>query len=586
MRMLQELSWKVGGQQGEGIDSTGKTFATALNRMGYYIYSYRHFSSRIKGGHTNDRVRISTDRKNSIADELDILLAFDQETINLNAHELKAGGVIVADSKFSPTLPTNVAANVQLFNIPFTKIAEETGAAIMKNMVALGASAYVIGLSPDFCAPVIQKLFGRKSQKIVDQNMAAVHAGYDAMASQNTDFSGFQLAPATPGEHLFMIGNEAVAFGALAAGARVMPAYPITPASDVMEYLIKKLPSVGGVVVQTEDEIAALNMTIGAAYGGARALTATSGPGLALMMEALGLAGMTETPVVIIDTQRGGPSTGLPTKHEQSDMFAALFGNHGEIPKIVLTPSTPEECFYMTVDAFNYAEKYQCPVIILTDLALSLASQSVEKFDFSYVMIDRGNLATAEELAKVEPGKLFKRYELTPDGISPRVFPGQKGGIHHVTGVEHSEVGRPNELTSNHVAMMNKRLNKISGIEMPGSVAYTGDDTPDILIIGTGSSVGAIGEAVARLNRDGVKVAHAQIKALSPFPFNTMQAHMSRAKRVIVAEANATGQLFHLILMNGLHHEAISSFLKYDGTPFMPKEVEAHLRGAVSAWQH
>ncbi len=585
MHMLQELSWKVGGQQGEGIDSTGKTFATSLNRMGYFIYSYRHFSSRIKGGHTNDRVRISTVRKNSVADELDILLAFDQETINLNARELREGGIVIADSKFSPTLPDNLTQHVHLYSIPFTKLAEENGAAIMKNMVALGTSAYVMGLSPDFCAPVIQSMFGRKSQKIVDQNMAAVRAGYDAMSSQNADFSGFQLAPATPDQHLLMIGNEAVAFGALAAGARVMPAYPITPASDVMEYLIKKLPSVGGVVVQTEDEIAALNMTIGAAYGGARALTATSGPGLALMMEALGLAGMTETPVVIIDTQRGGPSTGLPTKHEQSDMFAALFGNHGEIPKVVLTPSTPEECFYATVDAFNYAEKYQCPVLILTDLALSLASQSVTPFDYNYVQIDRGNLATPEALAAVEPGKMFKRYERTENGISPRVFPGQKGGIHHVTGVEHNEIGRPDEATSNHINMMNKRLNKFADIELQGSISYTGDNEPEVLVVGVGSSIGAIDEAVTRLRNQGIKVGHAQVKVLSPFPTKTLQEYMNRAERVIVAESNATGQLFHLMQFHGLQHKAMTSFLKYDGTPFMPKEVEAHLKGAVPAWQ-
>lgn len=583
--MLQELSWKVGGQQGEGIDSTGKTFATSLNRMGYYIYSYRHFSSRIKGGHTNDRVRISTVKRNSIADELDILLAFDQETINFNAHELKSGGIIIADAKFSPTLPDDIASNVRLFSIAFTKLAEENGAAIMKNMVALGTTAFVMGLAPDFCSPVIQSMFGRKSQKIVDQNMAAVRAGYDAMAGQNADFSGFHLAPATPNHHLLMIGNDAVAFGALAAGARVMPAYPITPASDVMEYLIKKLPSVGGVVVQTEDEIAAMNMTIGAAFGGARALTATSGPGLALMMEAMGLAGMTETPVVIIDSQRGGPSTGLPTKHEQSDMFAALFGTHGEIPKVVMTPATPEECFTATVDAFNYAEQFQCPVILLTDLALSLANQSVTPFDYSTVTIDRGNLAKSENLAKTEPGKLFKRYERTENGISPRSFPGQHGGIHHVTGVEHNEVGRPDESTTNRILMMNKRLNKFDGIELPGSIAYNGDNDPEVLIIGAGSSIGAIDEAVTRLRNQGLKVGHAHIKVLSPFPVKSMQTYMNQAKHIIVAESNATGQLFHLIQMHGLHHDDMRSFLKYDGTPFLPKEMEAQMKGAVPQWQ-
>ncbi len=583
--MLQELSWKVGGQQGEGIDSTGKTFSTSLNRMGYYIYSYRHFSSRIKGGHTNDNVRVTTEPKSASADYLDILVAFDQETIDLNGGELRDGGIVIADAKFNPNLPDTLSSNVKLVVMPFTKIAEEHGAVIMKNMVALGATARLVGLEANFCASVLQSRFGRKSQKIVDQNLEAVKAGYDTMSNEQIDFSAFKLAPTTPDKHLFMIGNDAIGFGALAAGARVMPAYPITPASDVMEYLIKKLPKVGGVVVQTEDEIAALNMTIGASYAGARALTATSGPGLALMMEALGLAGMTETPVVIIDTQRGGPSTGLPTKHEQSDMYAVLFGNHGEIGKIVLTPSTPEESFYATVDAFNYAEKYQCPVIIMTDLALSLASQSVRPFNYDAVTIDRGRLATQEQLDQVPTGQMFKRYERTEDGISPRVFPGQRGGLHHVTGVEHSEIGRPDEGKKNHVLMMNKRLNKFNGTELPNSVSYTGDKNPDILLIGVGSSIGAIDEGTERLRKQGLKVGHVQIKVLSPFPINTLTSYVNSAKQTMVIESNGTGQLFHLIQFFGLTHPEMKSYLKYDGTPFLPKEIEAHVKGSMIAWQ-
>ncbi|KUO95781.1 2-oxoacid:acceptor oxidoreductase subunit alpha [Ferroacidibacillus organovorans] len=583
--MLQELSWKVGGQQGEGIDSTGKTFATSLNRMGYYIYSYRHFSSRIKGGHTNDKVRVSTTQKHSSADYLDILVAFDQETIDLNAYELRKGGVVIGDAKFNPVLPENTAGDVLLFAIPFTKIAEQNGAAIMKNMVALGATAFVMGLSPDFCTPVLQSLFGRKSQKIVEQNQAAVLAGYEAMKAQNVSFPDFALAPPTPSDHLLMIGNDAVAFGAIAAGVRVMPAYPITPASDVMEYLIKKLPKVGGVVVQTEDEIAALNMTIGASYAGARTLTATSGPGFSLMMEALGLAGMTEQPVVIVDTQRGGPSTGLPTKHEQSDMYQAMFGTHGEIQKIVLTPATAEECFYAAVNAFNYAEIYQCPVIIMTDLALSLASQSVEKFSLDQVKIDRGLLATQEQLAQIGPGQLFKRFERTENGVSPRVFPGQKGGIHHVTGVEHNEIGRPDEGTANHVQMMKKRLNKFEGSELPNSTSYEGDQHPDVLLIGVGSSIGPISEATVRLRKHGVRVGHAHVHVISPFPVASLQSYMDRAKQVIVFESNATGQLYHLMQFFGLKHSEFSSQLKFDGTPFLPKEIEAHVKGSMIAWQ-
>lgn len=583
--MLQELSWKVGGQQGEGIDSTGKTFSSSLNRLGYFIYSYRHFSSRIKGGHTNDKVRVSTVQRFSSADQLDILLAFDQETIDFNAHELRPGGVIVADAKFNPVLPTDIAKDVTLFSIPFTKLAEQNGAAIMKNMVALGATCFVMGLAPDFCAAELQSKFGKKSQKIVEQNLAAVQAGYDAMAAQGREFPELHLAPAKPDHHLLLIGNDAIGFGALAAGVKVMPAYPITPASDVMEYLIKKLPLVGGLVVQTEDEIAALTMTIGASYAGSRTLTATSGPGLSLMMEAIGLAGMTETPVVIIDTQRGGPSTGLPTKHEQSDMYAVLFGTHGEIPKIVLAPATAEECFTATVDAFNYAEKYQCPTILITDLALSLASQSARPFDYDYVTIDRGYLADPAQLAAVGQGEMFKRYERTKDGVSPRVFPGQKGGLHHVTGVEHNEIGRPDEGQANHVKMMDKRLGKLKDLELPNSVSYEGASQPDVLLVGVGSSFGPISEAVERLQGAGLSVGHAHVHVLSPFPVKSLGEHMQAAKQVIVIESNGTGQLFHLMRFYGLTHPEMQSYIKYDGTPFVPREVEQKVKGSMIAWQ-
>jgi 2-oxoglutarate/2-oxoacid ferredoxin oxidoreductase subunit alpha len=360
-----------------------------------------------------------------------------------------------------------------------------------------------------------------------------------------------------------------------------MPAYPITPASDVMEYLIKQFPKVGGVVLQTEDEIAAMTMAIGASYAGSRTLTATSGPGLSLMMEAIGLSGMTETPVVIIDTQRGGPSTGLPTKNEQSDMYAVLFGTHGEIPKIVVAPSTAEECFYMTADAFNYAEKYQCPVILITDLALSLANQTVEPLDYNKVTIERGKIATEEQLAQVAPGQLFKRYEFTEDGISPRVFPGMKGGLHHVTGVEHNETGRPDENAANRVKMMDKRLSKLQGIELPNSVTYNGPEDPEVLVIGIGSTVGVIDEALERFQAEGLKVAHAHVKVLSPFPTATLSKYVSKAKKVVVVENNATGQLLHLMKFFGVNHDAMTSFLRYDGNPFLPIQVYDHVKGLI-----
>jgi 2-oxoglutarate ferredoxin oxidoreductase subunit alpha len=266
----------------------------------------------------------------------------------------------------------------------------------------------------------------------------------------------------------------------------------------------------------------------------------------------------------------------MPTKHEQSDMYAVLFGTHGEIPKVVLAPATAEECFYMTIDAFNYADKYQLPVILITDLALSLAKQSVEQLDYDRITIDRGKLATPEQLAAVEPGKLFKRYELTEDNISPRVFPGQKGGIHHVTGVEHTEVGRPTEDATIRTKMMNKRLNKIKG-ELPNSVSYTGDENPDLLVVGVGSTIGVIDEALERLSAEGKSVGHAHIRVLSPFPTETLQKYVDKAKKVVVIENNATGQLRHLMQFFGVKGE-FSSKLKYDGNPYLPHEIYSHCK--------
>lgn len=573
--MLDQLSWKVGGQQGEGIDSTGTILATSLNRHGYFIYGYRHFSSRIKGGHTNYKIRISTKQRLANADYLDILIAFDQETIDFNAHELRDGGVLIADAKFNPVPPEG--KNIRFFAVPLTQIAEQYGSAIMKNMVSVGATAAILDLAPEFFQSFVNDRFLKKGEAVVENNMNALKAGAQYVKDQGIDLSDLRLAPGDGKERLYLTGNDACGFGALAAGVRTMPAYPITPASEIMEYLIKKLPKVGGHVLQTEDEIAAITMCIGASFGGSRVVTSTSGPGLALMMEAIGLSGITETPVVIIDTQRGGPSTGMPTKHEQSDLYAALWGTHGEIPKIVLAPATAEECFYTTIDAFNLADKYQVPTLVLTDLALSMADQTCEPFSYDAVQIDRGALASAEDLAATEPGQLFKRYKLTEDGISPRVFPGQKGGIHHVTGVEHSEVGRPTEDAALRTKMMNKRLGKIDGIELPNSFSFAGDEDYDLLVIGFGSTKGLIDEALERRRAAGEKVAHLHIRVLNPFPTASVQSYVDRAKKVLIVENNATGQLKNVMRFNGVKGEFVSQ-LKYDGNPYVPHEIESFIK--------
>ena len=382
-----------------------------------------------------------------------------------------------------------------------------------------------------------------------------------------------ELEKADGQKRLFMIGNDAIALGAIAGGCRFMAAYPITPASEIMEYLIKKLPALGGAVIQTEDEIAAATMAIGANYGGVRAITASAGPGLSLKMEAIGLSGMTETPLVIVDTQRGGPSTGLPTKQEQSDLMAMIYGTHGEIPKIVMAPSTVEEAFYDTAEAFNLAEEYQCPVIILSDLQLSLGKQTVEPLDFDKVEIRRGKLIT-EELPEIENKGYFKRYEVTEDGVSPRVIPGVKNGIHHVTGVEHDETGKPSEGAANRNVQMDKRFRKVENIKFNTPVYKNAPhEEADLLIIGFNSTRGAIEEAMVRLEKDGMKVNHAHIRLIHPFPTDELLPLVRSAKKIVVVENNATGQLANIIKMNVGHNEKINKILKYDGNPFLPHEV-------------
>ncbi|WP_110929490.1 2-oxoacid:acceptor oxidoreductase subunit alpha [Bacillus massiliglaciei] len=575
--MINQLSWKVGGQQGEGIESTGEIFCIALNRLGYYLYGYRHFSSRIKGGHTNNKIRVSTSETRAISDDLDILIAFDQETIDVNYHELHEGGVIIADAKFNPVKPENTCA--ELYVVPFTDIASENGTSLMKNMVAIGSTCAVLNMEISVFNDVVDEIFGRKGAEIVEKNMNAITAGYEFMKPLLGDRLGaMQLEKADGKKRMFMIGNDAIALGALAGGCRFMAAYPITPASEIMEYLIKKLPELGGTVIQTEDEIAAATMAIGANYSGVRALTASAGPGLSLKMEAIGLAGMTETPIVIVDTQRGGPSTGLPTKQEQSDLMAMIYGTHGEIPKIVMAPSTVEEAFYDTAEAFNLAEEYQCPVIVLSDLQLSLGKQTVEPLDYNKVEIRRGKLAD-HELPELEKHEYFKRYEVTGDGVSPRVLPGMKGGIHHVTGVEHDETGKPSESAANRKAQMDKRMRKIANLSFNTPVYKNAPhEEADLLIIGFNSTRGTIEEAVTRIEKDGIKVNHAQIRLIHPFPVDDVLPLVQSAQKVVVIENNATGQLANILKMNVGHIHKISSILKYDGTPFLPHEVHTQCK--------
>ncbi|MCU5746769.1 2-oxoacid:acceptor oxidoreductase subunit alpha [Staphylococcus sp. SQ8-PEA] len=573
--MRNQISWKVGGQQGEGIESTGEIFATAMNRKGYYLYGYRHFSSRIKGGHTNNKIRVSTTPVHAVSDDLDILIAFDQETIEVNHHEMREDSVIIADSKAKPERPDNCTA--QIIELPFTATAKELGTALMKNMVAIGATCALMSLETSTFVTLIENMFEKKGEKVVNMNIEALNQGYDLMIDKLETLDGdFQLNYSQSNPHLYMIGNDAIGLGAISAGSRFMAAYPITPASEIMEYMIENLPKVGGTVVQTEDEIAAANMAIGSNYGGVRAFTASAGPGLSLMMEAIGLSGMTETPLVIVNTQRGGPSTGLPTKQEQSDLMQMIYGTHGDIPKIVVAPTDAEDAFYLTIEAFNLAEVYQCPVIILSDLQLSLGKQTVEQLDYNAIKIDRGELITADIEREEGDKSYFKRYALTDSGISPRPLPGTKGGIHHVTGVEHNQEGKTSESRENRIQQMEKRMRKTEHLLIEEPVKGEDNNSQmDILYLGFISTKGAIQEGMARLKEQGIKVNHLHIRQLHPFPKETLQQAIDKATKVVVVEHNYQGQLANIIKMNVKNIEdKLVHQTKYDGTPFLPHEIE------------
>ncbi|TID01066.1 2-oxoacid:acceptor oxidoreductase subunit alpha [Staphylococcus epidermidis] len=572
--MKSQISWKVGGQQGEGIESTGEIFATAMNRKGYFLYGYRHFSSRIKGGHTNNKIRVSTSPVHAISDDLDILIAFDQETIELNHHEMREDSIIIADAKAKPQKPENCVA--QLIELPFTSTAKELGTALMKNMVAIGATSALMDLNTSTFETLIDNMFSKKGNKVVDMNIQALNMGYDLMKQQVTNVNGdFTLENGSGHPHLYMIGNDAIGLGAIAAGSRFMSAYPITPASEIMEYMIANLPKVDGTVVQTEDEIAAATMAIGANYAGVRGFTASAGPGLSLMMESIGLSGMTETPLVIINTQRGGPSTGLPTKQEQSDLMQMIYGTHGDIPKIVVAPTDAEDAFYLTMEAFNLAEEYQCPVILLSDLQLSLGKQTVKTLDYNKIDIRLGEIIQSDIERAEDDKAYFKRYALTTSGVSPRPIPGVKGGIHHVTGVEHNEEGKPSEAPINRQNQMEKRMRKTESLVINNPVLLNEhDDKADILYVGFISTKGAIEEGAERLERQGVKVNTMHIRQLHPFPKDIVQQAINKASKVIVAEHNYQGQLSSILKMNTQVNDKLVNQTKYDGKPFLPYEIE------------
>ena len=583
--MAEDLNWAIGGEAGDGIDSTGKIFAQALSRAGRHVFTSKDFASRIRGGYTAYKIRTSTDQVQSVVDRLDILVALTQRTIDENLDELHDESAVIYDGERSweAEYPDHITG----VDVPLKSLAEEAGGAIMRNIVALGAACEITNFSIENLDEALEKRFGAKGEKIVENNKKAARLGQEYVA-ENYDLDVDYDIDETDNDYVLLNGDEAIGMGALAAGCRFYAGYPITPATDVMEYLTGRIDEFGEHVVQAEDELSAINLALGAARAGARSMTATSGPGIDLMTETFGLVATSETPLVIVDVMRSGPSTGMPTKQEQGDLNMTLYGGHGEIPRFVVAPTSIDECFWKTVEAFNYAEKYQTPVYLVADLALAVTEQTFppETFDMDEVEVDRGKVVdddTVDEWLD-EEGR-FRAHANTEDGVSPRAFPGTIDGAHMSTGLEHDELGRRTEDTDVRIEQVDKRNRKVDTARDQENWDYRefGNPDADNLVISWGSNEGAMVEAIDLLEDRGVDVRFLSVPYIFPRP--DLTEDIEGAEKTIVVECNATGQFADLIEHDVL--QRVDRINKYNGVRFKADEladdIEATLKTEAKA---
>ena len=579
--MPADFNWAIGGEAGDGIDSTGKIFAQALSRAGRHVFTSKDFASRIRGGYTAYKIRTAVDPVQSVVDRLDVLIALTPRTIEENLDELHEGSVIIYDGERTTMANVEVPEGMTGLDVPLKRLAEEAGGAIMRNVVALGAACEVSGFPIENLDSALEKRFASKGQALVDNNKTAARSGKDYVAEEYDIELGYELET-TDADYVLLNGDEAIGMGALAAGCKFYAGYPITPATDVMEYLIGRIERFGGHVVQAEDELSAINIALGAARAGARSMTATSGPGIDLMAETFGLVATSETPLVVVDVMRSGPSTGMPTKQEQGDLNMLLYGSHGEIPRFVLGPTTISECFWKTVEAFNLAEKYQTPVYIAADLSLAVTEQTFapETFDMDEVEVDRGKVVDDETIDDWQNEKgQFKPHALTEDGVSPRAFPGTAGGAHMSTGLEHDELGRRTEDTEMRVKQVDKRTRKVETArdDEEWSPREFGDPDADTLVLSWGSNEGPMMEAIEMLDEEGIDLHFLSVPYLLPRP--DLTDAVAAADRVIVVECNATGQFADIVEHDTLSR--VDRINKYDGVRFNADELAAEIEATV-----
>ncbi|RBI63481.1 2-oxoacid:acceptor oxidoreductase subunit alpha [halophilic archaeon] len=576
--MPKDLNWAIGGEAGDGIDSTGKIFAQALSRAGRHVFTSKDFASRIRGGYTAYKIRSATDRVDSVVDRLDILVALTERTIDENMDELHEGSVIIYDGERTEMEDLEVPEGMIGLSVPLKRLAEEAGGAIMQNTVALGAACEVSNFPIENLDSALDKKFGAKGESIVENNKEAARKGQEYVQEEYDHDFDYDV-DTTDNDYVLLNGDEAIGMGAIAAGCRFYSGYPITPATDVMEYLTGRIENYGGTVMQAEDELSAINMALGAARSGARAMTATSGPGIDLMTETFGLVAQSETPLVICDVMRSGPSTGMPTKQEQGDLNMTLYGGHGEIPRFVVAPTTISECFHKTVEAFNLAEKYQTPVFLVSDLSMAVTEQtfSPEEFDMDEVEIERGKIVDEDEVeAWTDEQGRFQPHFPTADGVSPRALPGTTDGAHMSTGLEHNALGRRTEDTEIRVEQVDKRNRKVETARENEDWDYRefGDEDADNLVISWGSNEGAMREALDFLEEDGVDVRFISVPYIFPRP--DLSDEIEAADEAVVVECNESGQFADL-----LEHDALTRLKrvnKYTGVRFKADELANEIK--------
>ena len=576
--IVNKISVLIGGEAGAGITRSGFLFAKACLRGGLHVFGANDYQSLIRGGRNFYIARVDTEEIYSQADTIDLLLALNKETILLHKDELVPGGGVVYDAEEIALKAEELNRDdLKLYSIPLRGIIKELeGDLIMRNTVALGAAMGLLDYDLDILNGGLRDTF---KPKVAELNVNAAKMGYDYAQKHYAESFAYRLKKtgAAGKRKIFLTGNEAVGLGAIQAGCKFYAAYPMTPATGVLHFMAPLDREYDMIVIQTESEIAAINMVAGAFFAGTRAMTATSGGGFCLMSEGLGMTAMTETPAVIMLAQRPGPSTGLPTYSGQGDLRFAIHASQGEFPRVVIAPGDVEECFYKTVDSFNLAEKFQIPVIIITDKYLVESHGVVEPFDPNRIRIDRGLLTEDEYVGEEE----YKRYKFTDEGVSPRAMPGMKGAVVRTSANEHDEHGYTTDDPELTTKMMDKRFKKldvlIKELENYEPIKLYGPEEADATILGWGSTKGPIREAMKLLSEEELKINYLQIIYLSPFPVANVQRILKTAKKTVVVENNKTSQLSSLIrehLLMTIDHK----ILQYNGRPFNPGELSQRIK--------